>query len=140
MPTLTQTFLNDPNDKERGEKLVTRTFFSIGDDSQRAAKGNKVVAFRQEQDGSLKSQEHIASQEVLAKRVSKSLNKQKQHERKRLLINLFPYVDESKLRQNMTAECAIRNLWEDENTLTKNDISLNETALITKQKDKSFKQ
>ena len=57
LPTLTTTVLNDPNDRNRGEKLITKTFFSIGgaDSEFLSKKERKVVAslFRQQPDGTL---------------------------------------------------------------------------------------
>jgi len=54
-----------------------------------------------------------------------------------MLINLFPYVDESMLQHNNQVENGIQNLWEDESNQTR-DLTLPETALITKLKVESF--
>ena len=63
-------------------------------------------------------------------------------ERKKLLIALFPYIDESKLLHNTLSESGIQKLWEDEFLpfSFKNDLSLNETCLVTPMKDTSFKK
>jgi hypothetical protein len=48
------------------------------------------------------------------------------------LINLFPYVDESKIKSNLKEESGILNLWEDEHLDYKmNKLMVNETALMT---------
>ena len=61
--------------------------------------------------------------------------------RKQLLLLLLPYVDESKLVGNVKVESGMQKLWEDENLdYSLNNLSLNETGLLTPQKQASFKQ
>ena len=58
LPSIPQSFLVDPSDSRRGEKLVTKTFFSFGrNDADDASPGflsikeRKVAAFAQGPDG-----------------------------------------------------------------------------------------
>ena len=50
-----------------------------------------------------------------------------------MLINLFPYVDESKLRHNIKDECRVLRQWEDEFPALdpNNDLKVNECGLLT---------
>ncbi len=60
-------------------------------------------------------------------------------DRKRLLVSLFPYVDESKLHGSMADESGIRRMWEDEHlNIQANPIGLNESGLLTKEKVASW--
>ena len=91
----------------------------------------------------------VVANSPVAKRLHKNISKQsakadfikQEQDRKRLLINLFPYVDESKLAHNVKEESAIQKLWEDEHSfVTNNNLALNEAGLITFLKDESFKK
>ena len=57
------------------------------------------------------------------------------------MVSLFPFIDESKLLFNMSAESAVQKLWEDECLDYKmNKLNVGEIGLITRQKDISFKR
>ena len=48
------------------------------------------------------------------------------------MVNLFPYVDESKIKSNLKDESGILNLWEDEHLdYRMNKLMVNEAALVT---------
>lgn len=56
LPSLAQSILIDPTDPLRGEKLITKTFFSYGNEDENSAglpKDKRAVAsfFRQKPDG-----------------------------------------------------------------------------------------
>lgn len=136
---------------------MTKTFFSFGrneaDDSAPgflSIKERKVASFFRGPDGqfeqSAKPPAGLPSQHLQSgmdkKRSTKQahktlqkLNEKKEvleKQRKRLLINLFPYVDESKIKGNVQEESGIMNFWEDEHLDYKmNKLVVNEAALVT---------
>ena len=66
------------------------------------------------------------------KSLKKRAAQQEEENRRKLLVSLFPYVDESKLEGNLDAECGIKTLWEDEHLdYQMNRLQVSENALIT---------
>lgn len=157
LPSIPQSYLLDPSDSKRGEKLVTKTFFSFGrneaDDSAPgflSIKERKVASFFRGPDGQFEQAEKppaaIPQQNLQSgmdkKRSTKQAHKTLQKinekkealekQRKKLLVNLFPYVDESKIKGNVEEESGIMRLWEDEHLDYKmNKLMVNEAALVT---------
>lgn len=97
----------------KGEKLITKTFFSIGEPGHLSIKERKVI-MQQTDEGEFESRKIVVASNKPTKRNLKAANKMKERDRKQLLISLYPYIDESKLANNLKKECGILPLWEDE--------------------------
>ena len=74
------------------------------------------------------------------KRQQKQDAKQEKKQKKIDVWSLLPYVDESKLDNNMEKESGISRLWEDQSLhIQMRNLSLCEPGVITKQKEESFR-
>lgn len=125
---------------------MTKTFFSFGNDEAPQSTDKKLL-LTQMPDGSFYPPQKLQDEppttvaKTQNRRSTKILDKRREKERRQLLVNLFPYIDESKLLHNVSRESGILNFWEDEHLdFHMNQLKVDELGLITPQKEHSFKQ